>query len=722
MRAWRERMQGAIAAFLDDGAAHVKSALKPHAGAGDAFYVKLPILASMLTLACVAAAPAHAQAPDAAPATATQASAVPDASPALSALLVPEPLGYDLGTLLLLRDALLAAPAKIPEGLAVMRARGRVLGVARSALVLTLFVAIAFVLFGPRVAARRVEARLAPRLAGVPAAARPWLAAALQVVIATTPPLLLWLAHDAIRRVTGFEGTGFLLTGVALGAWLRFAMSVSIWRELVVRPLLPVPEEHRAYLFRIGHGLALYVALLACVTELVSVADVPQDLWALLRSLANLGLIVLLTLLAIRKQAILALLPAIPNRLYLRFVSALGHAYPLVLAVTAATALLGWAGYERLADFIWIRTWALAGLFVGAALLAHGLHLALRRALLGTAEQPPQAARRFTRSATRLLDYLLVIWVGGVALDLTGAGGALRDALGIVVYRLEDGPVTLLVLLHATVVIAVFVFASRLVRDLLDFKVYPALGVEESIAYGCNVFLHYAFVIVGSLFALEFVGIGFGAITIFAGALGIGLGFGMQPLAANLSSGLTLVFGRALRKGDWVTVGDTIGEIEEVGMRATSLRTRDDVEYVVPNAQFVSGPIVNWTKSSPLVREHLKLTVATESDPARVREALLAVAGQTPGVEPAPAPEVWLTGLGPDGIAFELVLFVNVKAVAWPPVRSELYFRALTRFRELGIPLPDGDRELHLRPGQAEILGALGVGGPGPARAPVPGR
>lgn len=699
-------------------------------GPGDGLSVRTWILFPVLTLVGVAFGGARADAPagpGSAPTAAVEAgttaegSAVPTGA---AALLVAEPLGFDLGTVHRLEDAVRQLPEEAPALVMRIRDRGLALGVFRSALILSLFVAIGFVLLKPRALSRSVERRIAPRLAHAPPNARPWLAASLQVLIATAPPFVLWLAHDAVQRATGFQGGGFLLTGVALRAWLQFALTVSVWRELVVRPLLPVPVQHRAYLFRIGHGLALYVAALAFLSEVVSLAELPPDLWALIRSLSNLGLLVLLALLALRKEAVLALLPVVPNRLYQRFVSALRHAYPVAVGLTVSTALLEWAGYERLAQFVWVRTWALAGLFVGAVLVAHGLHLALRKAVLAGDAPPGDAAHRFARSACRLLDYGIFVGVLVLALDLTGASAPLGRILGVTVYRLADGPVSLLALIEALAVVLVFLFASRLVRDFLDYKVYPALGVEESISHACNVFLHYAMLIVGALFAVEFVGIGLGALTVFAGAMGIGLGFGLQPLASNLSSGLTLVFGRSLRKGDWVTVGSTIGRIEEVGMRATTLRTWDSVEYVVPNTEFVSGTIVNWTKSSPLVCEHLKVLVAQGSDPDHVQVVLREVAAAATSIEREPAPEIWLAALSPAGIEFELAVWLDLKRHAWPPVRSELYFGILAAFREHGIALPDAAPEPPPDSVRSELLAALEIppgDPPSPRRSRVSG-
>ncbi len=624
-----------------------------------------------------------------------------------SSLLEADPLGYDLDTLRRLARAVRDLPEMVSRELPAIVARGKAAGPVSTALILLLFAFILlWAMIGRRRLASRIEARagwLSPSVAG---AVAPWLVAALQVLGAAGPPFLLWLAHDALARATGFRGPGFLLTGVLLGAWARYALVVAVLRELLLRPLLPLPVEHRRYLWAVGHGLAIYGLLIRASLDVGVQAGLAPDMVALLESLSDLALIVILTALATRKAALLVLLPVLPNRLYRGFVAGLEHAWGLVLALTAATALAAWAGYGRLAEFVWLRTWALAGLFVGTLLALHGAHGLLRRWILaGSAGRG--TAERFYRSATRMLDYVAVLAALRGALELLGLAGPLGSFLTRPLYALADHPVSALMLMQAALVVGAFVVLSRLLRDFLDYRVYPTLGVDQGIAHAVNTFIAYSMSIVGVLFALEYVGLGLGALTVFAGALGIGLGFGMQSLANNLSSGITLVFGGALRKGDWVTVGDTIGVIEDVGMRATTLRTRDSIEYLVPNADFVSGTIVNWTRSSPLVCQHVPVGVAYGSDPEVVRGLLLEVAAETPGVRPLPEPEVRFTGFGASSLDFELLVWVDVKETVWPRIRSDVNFAVFRRFREAGVSIPFPQRDLHVRSVAPEVLEAV---------------
>jgi len=630
-------------------------------------------------------------------------------------LLEPDPLGFDSGTVARLGAIVAALPAELPRWLRATAERGRRVGATGSAALLA-FLALmlgAIVLQGPL--GNAVEARAAPASGGLPAALRPWSLALARVTAATLPPLALWLLHDLLVRVTGFSGAGFLLIAVLLRAWLGYALVVSTLRELVLRPLLPMAPPHGRYLYAIGRGVAVYALLLYALLEVGERAGIDPDLLALAQAIFDLSLIVLLALFATRKQAVLALLPDLPNRFYRGFRAGLTHGYPTILILTFATALLAWAGYGRLSNFVWVRSWALAGLFVGTVLGLHAVR-ALLGAWLGEPPDASETATRLHRSLARLVDYGVILLVGSFTLDLVALREPLRETFGAAIYTLGDRSVSIPMLLEAVLVVAAFCLTGSVLRDLLSHRVYPALRVEESIAHAINLFISYAMAVVGVLFAFEYVGLGLGAITVFAGALGIGLGFGMQTLANNLASGLTLVFGRALRRGDWVNVGETFGCVEEVGMRATRVVTRDAVEYVVPNVEFVGGTIVNWTASGPLVREHVPVSVAYGSDPEDVITVLIAIAGDAAFVERSPEPEVWLTGFGASSIDFELLVWIDLRLVPRQQVRSDLYRAIFRGFRARGITIPCSHHDVHGRSIAPDVVDAAQRGA---TRAPA---
>jgi small-conductance mechanosensitive channel len=660
---------------------------------------RLGLIALLLALGIAASAPtwAAAQVADL---------SAPASEPEPGGLFSREAPGYDAQTVVRLRDLVVASTQDAPAILQRMLGRGRQTGFVGSALLLSLVLAVLVTLAFYRRLPERAERAAVLAAKGMPATLASWMAAVAQVGVATAPPLVLWSVHQFLQRLTGFDGPGYRIVGIFLLAWTYYALVATTIRELVLRPLLPIPAEHGRYLYGIARWLALYGLVLTASIDAASVLGVPGDVVALIEALLDLSLILLLTASLARKSAVMALFPKLPNRFYRGFVRGFGAAYPLIVALGSGTLLLALGGYRQLAYALWLRSWAVAGTFLAVVCGLHVLHQIAHRLVVGSGPATAESGRLYA-SASRVLDLAGALIFVGVALRLTGLRDPLVDLLSLPIYSFENRQLSLLLLCEGVFMVGAFALAARLVRDFLNYQVYPALAVDTGVAKAIDVFISYAIVIVGILFALEFIGVGVGVLTVFAGAVGIGLGFGLQPIANNLTSGLTLVFGRGLRRGDWVAHGGTVGMVEEIGMRATHIRTGDAVDYLVPNSEFVSGTIVNWTRSSPFVREHVPVTVAYGSDPDYVRAVLLRVAAASPGVEADPPPEVWFIGFGDNSLDFELLVWVNVKATAKAPLRSDLYFAVFRAFKDAGIDIPFPQRDLHLRSVSPQSMQAL---------------
>ncbi len=613
-------------------------------------------------------------------------------------LLARQPLGYDRSTIERLYRSLVRLPENIPYLLTTLEQAqpDRAAGTGAWTLIVLLVLTIACAPFAQRWLARRLESIAGLESSRVPSSLRPWLSAVAQVMAAGLIPLAVWGLYVAVARTTDYEQRWFVVVGGLLLAWTRYSFLARFIRELVLRPLLPIPPEHGRYLYGVARWLVLYAVVQYAVVDAMWDLGVSDDTVLLVGSIFHLSLIVLLTIFLARKRAVLALFPDVPNRLYRTFVRSLDQFYSLALSLTTAVALLSWAGYRQLANFIFIRSWAVVGLFLGAVLIHQLVQRVLRAWIVGGGPES-ETALGLLHATGRLLDYLGALAVVLVTFQLVGVHDPLVGLLSRTIYSVGERPVTPLALFESAAIIAAFLLLSRLVRSFLDFRIYPSLRVDEGIGHAINAFILYAMAIVGVTLALQIVGLGLGSLTIFAGALGIGLGFGLQAITNNLASGLILTFSRGLRKGDWVTVGDTIGVINEVGIRATRLRTRDAIEYLVPNSEFVNNTLVNWTFSSPHFRMHVPLGVSYGSDPEKVREILLRVAAETPDVAASPAPEVWCLGFGDSSLDFELLVWVNAKQVGPPQVQSDLYFKMFQAFKENGIEIPFPQRDLHIR-------------------------
>ena len=161
-----------------------------------------------------------------------------------------------------------------------------------------------------------------------------------------------------------------------------------------------------------------------------------------------------------------------------------------------------------------------------------------------------EAAQALYQSLNSLLLYVTVITLLIVTLKLLGLSGPIQRILSFPVLEIGGSPLSLWTLLKAALILLAFVYFSRLLRAWLDYRVHPSVGVEEGLAYAINTFLHYTLLTIGFLVALRAVGLDLRVLMVFAGAVGIGIGLGMQSTAANLIAGFSLVFGSRIRKGD----------------------------------------------------------------------------------------------------------------------------------------------------------------------------
>jgi len=257
-------------------------------------------------------------------------------------------------------------------------------------------------------------------------------------------------------------------------------------------------------------------------------------------------------------------------------------------------------------------------------------------------------------------------------------------------FRLGQLPITLAFLIKTTVYLLLLLFLSRFVRRAMQYRVLPRTSMELGQQYALARVVGYVIFLVGLMVGLQSAGINLNSLLVLGGTLGIGLGFGLQNIANNFVSGLVLLAEQPIRVGDRVEVDGTSGDVVRIGGRSTWVRTNDNVVIIVPNSEFVSNRVTNWTLNNEQARFGVPIGVRYSSDPEKVREILLDVAHQHADVLTTPTADVLFTGIGDNALKFELRVW-STKQVHTPSVlRSDLYFRILRAFREHGIELAPG--------------------------------
>ena len=239
---------------------------------------------------------------------------------------------------------------------------------------------------------------------------------------------------------------------------------------------------------------------------------------------------------------------------------------------------------------------------------------------------------------------------------------------------------------------------SSAIRFVLEEDVYPHLRLSRGLPYMISSLLHYALLFLGFLLAVGALGIDLNKFTVLAGAFGVGLGFGLQGIVNNCVSGLTVLLERPIHVGDAIQMGDLVGEVRRIGIRATTVRTWEGAEVIVPNASLVSEKVTNWTYSDFLRRMDVSVGVAYGSAPEKVIELLLAVAHAHPAVLAHPAPQALFMGFRESALNFELRAWTG-RFDEWVAIRSELGVAVYAALRDVGLEIPFPQREVRLRDG-----------------------
>jgi potassium efflux system protein len=224
----------------------------------------------------------------------------------------------------------------------------------------------------------------------------------------------------------------------------------------------------------------------------------------------------------------------------------------------------------------------------------------------------------------------------------------------------------------------------------------PGISLPRGVSQTIIRLTHYAVVTLGFLLAIAASGMDVSKLAILAGGLGVGLGFGLQSVVNNFISGLILMFERPIQVGDTIEIGDLIGRVKSIGIRASTVRTYSGAEVVVPNGNLVASEVVNWTLSDRLRRIELPLGVAHGSDPEQVSKILLSAAAAHEDALTRPEPLAVFLGFGDSALKFELRFWTR-EFEEWQRIRGEVATQVQRSLAEAGIEIPFPQRTLHLK-------------------------
>ncbi len=349
-----------------------------------------------------------------------------------------------------------------------------------------------------------------------------------------------------------------------------------------------------------------------------------------------------------------------------------------------------------------------------------GLDRASRRLLdqrLGTAQGTLSRIGRLTDSVADLelisqaVDNAVAEYSGAFSSWLTGLSRGLK-AMSLRVVGLADftlfsageAPITGGDILRILIILAAAFLLSRGIRLAIGrFSEEESAGTQASL-YTVGRLTHYAIIVVAALIALSSIGLDFSSLTLIAGALGIGIGFGLQSIVSNFVSGLIILFEHSLRVGDYIELDTGLtGTVKSINVRSTLINTNDNIDIVVPNSEFVTTRLTNWTLGERILRVRIPFGVAYGSDKELVRKAAQEAAAEvsyTLTHMKGREPDVWLVNFGDSSLDFLLLVWVNRQGARRPTRTRAAYLWALeTKLTEYGIEIPFPQQDVNLRQG-----------------------
>lgn len=286
--------------------------------------------------------------------------------------------------------------------------------------------------------------------------------------------------------------------------------------------------------------------------------------------------------------------------------------------------------------------------------------------------------------------------------------GKARELLDVAIIATDETRITLWSVLYVVFFVVVLFWLAGWLQRWLARGPLKRTSLDAGSRQTVATITRYLLLLIGFLVLLQTAGIDLTTFNVLAGAIGIGLGFGLQNVVSNFISGLIIMFERPIKIGDRIVVDQVEGEVIEIGARATTVLTNDNIAILVPNSKFITENVVNWQYNDNNVRFRIPVSVAYGSDAAKVEKLLLAVAQENVDVLEDPPPAVRLLEFGDNGLAFELRAWSSSLVHRKGRLTSALNRAIYERFNEAGIEFPFPQRDLHVRGGVLEVRQAKG--------------
>ncbi|MEO9475898.1 MAG: mechanosensitive ion channel domain-containing protein [Cyclobacteriaceae bacterium] len=263
-------------------------------------------------------------------------------------------------------------------------------------------------------------------------------------------------------------------------------------------------------------------------------------------------------------------------------------------------------------------------------------------------------------------------------------------------FSLGEGSISLATIIYFLCAFVILSIISKKVRRIIVERVLKNTSMEHGAKASLGTVIRFLILAIGTVIIIQSAGIDLSALSLIAGALGVGIGFGLQNITDNFISGIIILFEKPIKVGDRIEVGDVQGDVINISFRATEVKTNDNIMIIVPNSEFISSKVINWSHNDRNIRFRFPVGVSYKEDPEKIKKILLEVAKANPHVLDTPNASVFFVEYGDSSLNFELGVWTATHTDKPQVLKSDLYYEIFRRFKEENVEIPFPQRDIHI--------------------------
>ncbi|MDH5366407.1 MAG: mechanosensitive ion channel [Cyclobacteriaceae bacterium] len=273
----------------------------------------------------------------------------------------------------------------------------------------------------------------------------------------------------------------------------------------------------------------------------------------------------------------------------------------------------------------------------------------------------------------------------------------LVEVSNISIFHIGITDITIGLILLFLLACILLLYLAKKIKSILIRKIFIRYGIEQGTSKSIGTIVYYFIISLGFFIIIQTVGIDLTGLSVVAGALGVGIGFGLQNITNNFISGIIILFERPIKEGDWIEIGDTTGAVTHISGRSTTVLTNDNISVIVPNSEFINAKVINWSHNDRIVRFNIPIGVSYNEDPEQIKNLLLNVADQHEGILNNPPPVVLFSDFGDSSLIFTLTGWTNSYIDKPKLLKSEINYAIHKIFHDNKIEIPFPQRDIHIK-------------------------